>query len=93
MNDMVVKEKYTRSTSYFSPLVNRQVPCNTGKLVFIVKTFAKQKDKPYLFYNCESPDVNSLEYSTWFIKVQSAINNAYQLALDYWDTNQKWFCL
>ena len=93
MNEMVVKENYTRSTSYFSPLINQQVPCKTRKLVCIVQIFVKQKDKPYVLYNCESPDVNSLEYSTWVIKVEIAINNTCQLALDYWDTNHKWFCL
>ena len=34
-----------------------------------------------------------MEYSTWVAKVKSAINNTCKLALEYWDTNQKWLCL
>ena len=55
--------------------------------------FRNNYDKTYLLFNCEHPDVDILEYSTWVINVQSSINNAFQLALEYWDTNQKWFCI
>ena len=55
--------------------------------------FEKKEYKPYLFFNCECSSVKSLEYSTWFSKAQNATNSTCKLSLEYWDTNQKLFCL
>ena len=74
MNDIVVKNRDTGRTADFSPLVNLKVPSNTRKLVGIVHTFVKKYEKPYLLFNCECLDVDSLEYFTWVIKMQSFIN-------------------
>ena len=90
INDMVVKRD-TKIIAIFSPLVYQKVPSKIRKIVGIVQTSGKKYQKPYLLFNFEIPDVNSLKLSTWVINVQSAINNAYQLALEDWDTNQKQF--
>ena len=61
MNKMVLKTRGTRSTATFITLFNRQVTPNIRKLVSIVQILEKEEDKPYLFYDCERPYVNSLE--------------------------------
>ena len=93
MNKKVVKKRDTRRTADFIPLVNSKVPTNTRKLVSIVHMFEKREYKPYLFFNCEHTSVKHVEYSTWFSKAQSDINNTWKIALEYWDTKQKLFSL
>ena len=61
---MVVKKRDIRITADFIPLVNWKVPRKNRNLVCIVQKFGKQEDKPYLFFNCDLPDVDSLEYYT-----------------------------
>ena len=58
---MVVNKRGFSSTAAFGPLVNRQVISNIRKLVSIVQVFGGKEYKPYLFYDCERPYVNSLE--------------------------------
>ena len=93
MNKMVAKNRDIRSNSDFSPLVNHQVPSNIRKLVSIVQMLGKKEDKTNLFYECECLYVNSVEYSTWVANVKIYINNTWKLALEYWDTKQKWLFL
>ena len=83
----------TRSTSTFRPLVNCQVTYKIINCAGIVQAFTEQYEKPYLFFNFERTDVDSLEYYTWAINEKSDINNAHQVSFEYRGTNQKWFCI
>ena len=60
--------------------------------LLVLYRWLKKRKKPYLFYDCERPSVNGSEYSTCAVKVQSTINNAWKLALEYLGTKQKWLC-
>ena len=72
------REKGTSvSLLFFRSLVNWIGSSKIRKLVGIVQTLNKKDDKPYLLFNLETTDGNSLEV----INVQSAINNTYRLEL------------
>ena len=61
MNEMVVKKMDTGSTDYLSPLGKKQALSKIRHTVGIVHMFGRKYDKPYQLFNCERPDVDSLE--------------------------------
>ena len=75
------KYSFVHEWYYFNPLVNRKLSYKIRKLVVIVQTFIKQYNIPHLSFKCERHYVDILEYSTWFIRMQRAIDKYCQLTL------------
>ena len=91
-----IKKLYKRGTSVALLILDlysiRKYHTIPGSLLVMYR-FLKINNKYYLFYDCECPSINSLEYYTWVVNVQSDINNSCKLVLASWYTNKKWLCL